>query len=116
MVNGIKIKVELAITPQAQIKGLGNRLSMPSDHGLFFEYRDYKIRSFWMKDMLFPIDIVWLKDNQIIGIEKNVSVSEPNAELKHYTSPEPINGVLELQAGFTDHYNIKTGDSIIKKY
>ena len=67
-----------------------------------------------MKDMLIPIDIIWIADGEVVGVEETVQ-PEPNTpenQLKLYYPPQPITAVLELPAGSADKYNIKTGDSV----
>lgn len=109
IVNNKKIIIELADSEAEKIKGLSKRAELKSNEGMLFVYNDYKIRNFWMKDMLFPIDIVWIKDNKIIGIEKNLQ-PETGDNLKIYKSPIPVNYVLEINSGFCDQNNIKDGD------
>ncbi len=62
-----------------------------------------------MRKMNFPIDIVWLKDGLVIGIEKDVVPDDSNPE-KPYYSPGPVNAVLELPAGWSAKNNLKIGD------
>jgi uncharacterized membrane protein (UPF0127 family) len=70
---------------------------------------------FWMKDMRFDLDIVWIKDNKIIGIAKNIpkpAAGTADEKLPTYSPPSPIDQVLEVNAGWTDKYKIKTGDEV----
>ena len=65
---------------------------------------------FWMKDMNFPIDIIWIDENlKVIFIKKN-AVPESYPEV--FTSPQNSKYVLEVVAGFSDKYNIKIGDKV----
>jgi len=110
-INGIKIEVEIADTIQKQTKGLSGKERLESDQGMLFIFPEYKIRNFWMKEMLFPIDIIWILDNKIIGIERNVPI--PKGEvMPNYISPQKINYVLELNANFTDENDIEIGDTV----
>ncbi|MFA6410890.1 MAG: DUF192 domain-containing protein [Candidatus Buchananbacteria bacterium] len=111
IINNTEIKVEIADTTEKQIKGLGNKTSLEKNHGMLFTYPDYKIRSFWMKDMNFPIDIIWLADDQIVGMEKNVPTQD-NKNLTRYYSPKPVNYVLEINANEALENNFKVGDKI----
>lgn len=108
VINDQKIYVEMADTPAKRVQGLSNRKSLPQNHGMLFVFDDYNITNFWMKDMHFPIDIIWIKDDLIIGIQKNI----PLQPLKYYTPSKPINYVLEVNAGYADRHNIKIGDRI----
>ena len=64
-----------------------------------------------MKDMQFSIDIIWVKDNTIVGVIKNLPIPT-ELPLPIYSPPEPINFVLELNSGAADEYNITIGDTI----
>jgi len=114
-INQQKIKLVIAKTSAEKIKGLGGMDFLPADSGMLFEYSDYQIRSFWMKGMNFPIDIVWIKDDKIIGFAKNVMPPSPNladSQLLRYLSDEPINFVLELNSGWIDNNQAKIGDIV----
>lgn len=110
-IDNLKVKVEIVEKPEAQAKGLAGRDKLGKNAGLLFLYHDYQIRSFWMKGMKFKIDIIWIKDKEIVGIEKNVPLYE-ETNTKHYLSPIPVNYVLEVNAGFCDQNNIKVGDRV----
>lgn len=110
-INSLELNVEVVTTPELTAKGLSGRASLCWECGMLFEFSDYQIRNFWMKDMQFPLDIIWIKDNQIIGINEKVLVNT-NEEITRIQSPEPVNMVLEVNAGWTESNNIKTGDWI----
>ena len=67
-----------------------------------------------MPDMRFPLDIIWIKGNEIVGILENVSPAG-FGELEIYYPPEPVDKVLEINAGLADKLNIKIGDGIVLK-
>jgi uncharacterized protein len=106
------INVELAQTSSQQEKGLGDRDSLAVDNGMLFIFPDSGVKMFWMKDMKFPIDIIWIKDNTIIGITANVPVPIDQKNLPIYASPAEVNYVLEVSAGFSKKYNFKIGDKV----
>jgi len=110
-INNSKIKIEIAEKLKEQTKGLAGRAKLEKNAGLLFLYHGYKIRSFWMKGMEFPLDIIWIKDNEIVGIAKNAPLYNQN-EVKHYLSPVPVNYVLEVNAGFSDENKFKVGDLV----
>lgn len=105
--------VELATTPAEQSLGLSGRPSMAIGHGMFFLFDDYSLPSFWMKDMQFALDFVWIADGRVVDITRNISA--PNAgtsdsDLEIYRPSSPVDGVLELNAGESEGLNI--GDSV----
>jgi len=114
IINGKKINLEVARTEKETARGLGNRDSLEGDRGMLFLFSHSDYYTFWMKDMRFSIDIIWLQDDTIVDISKNVPF-EPGVnleKLKLYQTRQKANRVLEVNAGFTDKNSIKIGDKI----
>ena len=68
-----------------------------------------------MKDMLIPIDIIWISENRIVDMHKNIPAPDletPYANLLLYTPEEAINYVLEVNAGFVEQNNFNIGDTV----
>ncbi len=88
---------EVVTDPAAQERGLGGRTDVPADYGMLFVFPQDDTVGFWMKDMLVPIDIIWLSDTgTILGIDADVATSTyPNV----FYPPEPVKYVLETRAG-----------------
>lgn len=103
--------LEIADTQEKSYMGLSFRDSMCKNCGMLFPFKEEKERSFVMRDMMFSLDIVWISDDEIVKIDKNL---EPEGhETKNiYSSGQVVDNVLELNAGFTDRNNIKIGDII----
>jgi uncharacterized membrane protein (UPF0127 family) len=101
--------VEIADSPVERMKGLSGRANLPENQGMLFLFESPGNYGFWMMGMYIPIDIVWIRGNQIIGLEKNISSS---SSLNYYP-PEPVDKVLEINAGLSDKLGIKAGDSIL---
>lgn len=115
-IRGTRFFVDVAITSKEKELGLGNRLTLPSDHGMLFVYDHKEVYSYWMKNMRFPIDIVWIDGRTIVDITKNVPISTtPTGQLPLYHPIVPIDKVLELPAGTSDRVGIIIGDKIIIK-
>lgn len=109
-INDTSLKVEIVKTPEAQAKGLSGRASLKENEGMLFVFDGLDIYYFWMKDMNFPIDIIWFDENRkIIYIEKNAT---PESYPQSFGPDENAKYVLEIVAGFTEKYNIKVGDTI----
>lgn len=103
-----RINVEIAQTEAEQERGLSGRADLPENHGLLFVYTQDARPAFWMKEMNFPIDIIWLDKNlTVVGIERNIS---PDTYPQTFSSPAPIRYGLEVRAGFVDKYHLKVGD------
>ncbi|MEX1014316.1 MAG: DUF192 domain-containing protein [Candidatus Paceibacterota bacterium] len=110
-----QIIIAEVVSKEADIrKGLSGRESIGINEGMLFLFDEASIKTFWMKDMNFPIDIVWIRDNKVVGIEENVkpeSRVEDN-ELSLYVSPEEVDRVLELMAGRTRILRAGVGDEV----
>lgn len=91
------LRFEIATTTAAQARGLGGRVDIPENYGMLFVFPTDDRRGFWMKDMLAPIDIVWLSDTGVVlGYEDSVA---PNSYPKAFYPPQPVKYVLETKAG-----------------
>ncbi|MCK5061180.1 DUF192 domain-containing protein [Candidatus Parcubacteria bacterium] len=110
-INNTVIAVELAVDPAEQWQGLSDRKNLGPNNGMLFVFPDYQKRTFVMRRMHFPLDIIWIKDDKIVGIAKNLPSENENPD-KLYSSPLPINYVLEVNGGFCDVFNIKVGDTV----
>jgi uncharacterized membrane protein (UPF0127 family) len=116
VINEITIPVEVAKTDVQRRNGLSKRDGLPEGEGMFFEFVQKDVKPpFWMKDMRFAIDILWINDNKIVQIDKNVQPPETGTtddKLILYMPNQPIDYVLEVTAGFSDENNIDVGDIV----
>ena len=115
-INEKKINVQIADTPEKRTKGLSGVSSLKADSGMLFVF-DAKGTTpvFWMKDMLIPLDFIWIAGGKIVRIDKNIPIPAPNTpddKLKTYSAGDPIDYILEVNAGFSDQNKIKVGDSV----
>jgi len=109
------ITAEVADTDSLRQRGLSYRENLEADSGVLFIFDTPQIPFFWMKDMNFPLDIIWVNEDTIIDIDKNVPFPEkdtPLNQLPKYSPKEKVNYVLEVNAGFTDKYSIEMGDVV----
>lgn len=108
-----KFMVALADTPAERTKGLSLTDAVPED-GLLFIFDKDDIEGFWMKDMKYSIDIIWINGaGEIIDINEHVS---PDTYPTTFYPPQPIRYVLETRDGFVREKGIKIGDIVeIKK-
>lgn len=105
--------VDVAITAKEKEIGLGNRESLAKDRGMLFVYDHKEVFPFWMKNMRFPIDILWIEDKTIVDITKNIPPPASRTEqLPIYHPSVPVDKVLELPVGTVDRVNIIIGDKI----
>jgi len=107
-----EIPVEIATTSAAQQKGLSGRPSLDADKGMLFIFGRPDQYSFWMPDMHFPLDIIWIQDGKVVDIDKDVSNEFNPAAPKFYSPSSPVKYVLEVNAGFAMRHGIRTGDAV----
>jgi len=109
IIDDVKVKVEIADEPIEMSKGLSNRKNLDENHGMLFVFSTPGQPAFWMKDMEFSIDIIWIKDDTVVDIAPNLPVVAAEF-LSTYSPKEPANYVLEVNAGFAAEHGIKIGD------
>jgi uncharacterized membrane protein (UPF0127 family) len=104
------LSVEAVTSFESITLGLGNRDEIGSDGMLFF-LPEKRVANFWMHGMRFPLDMVWIDGNTIVGIESNVPApTDPSSSaLPTYSSEVPVTHVLELPAGKAAELKLKTG-------
>ncbi|MEA3450085.1 MAG: DUF192 domain-containing protein [Patescibacteria group bacterium] len=110
-INKTVIAVEVADSPGEQYRGLSNRKSLNKHQGMLFVFNNQIQRVFVMREMNFPLDILWIKDGEIVKISENLPPEGKNPE-NSYGSEYEVNHVLELNAGFSRKNKIETGDKI----
>ena len=102
-------KVKLALTLGEQSRGLTGQRVIPENQGMLFIFDKEKDSSFWMKNMLVPLDIVWLNQNQeVIFISKNNLPCGQNCPL--ITPGKKAKYVLEISTGLADRIGLVGGD------
>ncbi|MDP3965468.1 MAG: DUF192 domain-containing protein [bacterium] len=107
------IAVELATTTEAVQKGLSGRASLGSQSGMLFIFSKPDIYRFWMPDMHFPLDIIWVNDGTVVDISENVSNEFDPRAPRFYAPSKPVRYVLEVNAGFAADKNIQIGDPVV---
>ncbi len=111
--GNVRFAAEVADTPAAQQQGLSGRASMPLDQGMWFDFHREVSTAFWMHEMLFPLDMVWLdQDLHVVHVTHNAPApapGTPDADLPLYSAGVPIRYVLEINAGLADRYGIAPG-------
>jgi len=103
--------VELAKTSAEHAKGLSNRTSIDQSNGMLFIFQKAEIYSFWMKDTLIPLDMIWINDNKIVFIERN---AQPCFETSCpiFNTNAAANYVLEINGNLSNEYNISEGEIV----
>lgn len=108
--DGNAISVLVADTDASRRLGLGGRASLGADEGMLFIFPVDGRYAFWMKDMRFSIDILWISaDDTIVYMAQNVA---PDTYPHSFVSPTPARDVLELPAGYAAAHGVSVGDKV----
>jgi uncharacterized protein len=110
------IRAELALTPDQWQRGLMFRKSLPENSGMLFVFPDEAIQSFWMKNTLIPLDMIFISANDRVVDIKNNFLPCTTDPCPTYQSVLPAKYVLEVNAGMVQKEGIAIGDqAMIKK-
>ena len=102
LINDKKLYVEIAATDEKRALGLSNRQSIKKNEAMLFVFGKKIIPSFWMNEMKFALDFIWIADNTVIGATENISPPAADEPLETYKPPAPVNYVLEVNAGWVE--------------
>lgn len=105
-----KFDIELAMTPAQQAQGLMFREVMAADAGMLFVYDRVQLASFWMKNTLIPLDMLFIgADGRIVNIHER---AVPQS-LDSVNSAGPVKAILELNGGMSARLGIRAGDRVV---
>ena len=106
-IGGENLEIELVVNEKSRARGLSGRESLGERAGMLFVFESEDKHSFWMKDMNFSIDIIWMnEDLEVVHMEKSVS---PDTYPQIFIPKENAKYVLEVLAGFSEKVNLKIG-------
>ncbi len=111
MIGAQTLSVAIADTEVLREQGLSNTSILSADQGMLFVLDTPSIPSFWMKDMNYSLDIIWIDANKkVIGASENI---DPKTFPQTFSPQTPVMYVLEVSAGFYKSSYIKVGDSVL---
>ncbi|MFA5986925.1 MAG: DUF192 domain-containing protein [Parcubacteria group bacterium] len=105
-----KVTLDVAVTEQEKMQGLSGRTALCDACGMLFVFDSAMPQTFWMKDMLFDIDVLWIDQNTIVGLQKDISHKRQEKEV--FVSSKPADKVVELPAGFIDTHHVWVGQIV----
>jgi len=109
-VSETEVAVEIADTPEKRAQGLSGKESLGENEGMLFVFETPGVYAFWMKDMRFPIDIIWIGDDlRVAHITHNAA---PESFPETFQPPAPVRYVLEVNAGFAETHAVSASNSI----
>ena len=114
-INGHVFHAEVANTPAKQELGLGQRDTLAPDAAMYFPMGGPQRWIFWMKDMRFPIDIIWISEGKVVDVTHDAPVPTPGQDLATYSPSDPADAVLEINAGLAGADGIVPGaDAVLR--
>ena len=105
-VGSAKLSVEVPATAAEQQQGLSDRPSLAPNSGMIFPMSPPSQPPFWMPRMNFPLDFIYLNGGRVVELKENVS----NTDLTPFAPNEPVDAVLEVNAGYIAAHGIRVGD------
>ena len=110
-IDGVTLQAQIADTKPLQMRGLMFQEKLPYDQGMLFIFNDEGVRSMWMLNMQFALDVLWIDaQGNVIHIEKDAQPCKSAVETMVCTftngESKPAKYVLELTSGFVDKYHI----------
>ena len=106
-ISGLKISVRVADEPMERIQGLSGTEALGEFSGLLFVFDENDRHGIWMKDMNYPLDIIWLDESgRVVHIEERVS---PDSYPRTFRPNSPARYVLEVNANVVDAFGIEVG-------
>jgi lipid II:glycine glycyltransferase (peptidoglycan interpeptide bridge formation enzyme)/uncharacterized membrane protein (UPF0127 family) len=108
-INKIAIAAEVVKDTDAINKGLSGRDSLAPGSGMLFMFPKPKKYRFWMRNMKFPIDIIWIRDDTVVGITADIAPAFNASNPRFSYAPQKANYVLEVAAGFAAENDISLG-------
>ena len=104
------VNIEIASSRVELGRGLSGRDYLAPKNGMLFVYKKQEVPGFWMRDMKFPLDLIWISEQEkVVGVTPDV---KPDSYPQSYGPPEPIKYVLEVNAGFAKANNISEGTAV----
>lgn len=114
-VRDLKVDAKVASKASERKKGLSKQESLPLSSGMLFVFENGGLYPFWMKDMRFAIDIIWIdEDKRIVSITQNAP-PEPDRDDDELTLYEPTAAAkyaLEINAGLAGRNGLEVGDIV----
>jgi len=110
--NGKSIPVELALDAAALERGLSYRPSLPDGEGMLFLFDRPQVQMFWMYEMRFPIDIIFINGTRVVRVASRVPTPTAGEYPAIISSVEGADAVLEINAGKAEEWGIGAGTEV----
>ena len=114
-INGITLTAEVADTEEKRAHGLSGRDALPQERAMLFVFEKPGYYTIWMKDMRFPIDIIWVRDGRIVDFISGAPPPQNGTryeQLPIFTPEAPADFVVETYAGFIKDHSVAKGTPV----
>ena len=105
-----KFEVLIADTEEKRTKGLMGVTELATDTGMLFVFPDASPRTFWNKNTLIPLDLIWINDGRVVGVSSLPSITQSGNQIISLPSPDAADWVLEVNAGWASARGIEAGE------
>ncbi|MGA9379554.1 MAG: DUF192 domain-containing protein [Phormidium sp.] len=109
--SGEVVQLEVTRTPAEQSLGLMYRRNLPDDRGMLFSFSPARSVSFWMKNVVIPLDMIFLREGVVRAIAANVPPCKQDP-CPSYSPDATIDQVIELRGGRAAELGIKVGQQV----
>jgi uncharacterized protein len=110
-IGNTELEVFVADTPEKRIQGLMGIKDLAADTGMLFIFPDKSLRTFWNKNTLLNLDIIWIVDGRVVGTSTLPAITNNNEIIRVFPQV-PIQAVIEINAGWISEHSIKIGDEV----
>lgn len=108
------LTVEIADTVAERAQGLSGRSPLSEGHAMLFVFPEPVQGTFWMNQMNFPLDVIWILDNKIVDLDKNIPPPAQTNNIPQTIYPDsPYTHVIEIGGGWSDQHQINIGDPVV---
>lgn len=115
-IGGLVIDAEQARSQEDRVQGLSGRESLAADAGMLFVFDEERQPGFWMLEMRFPLDFIWISgDGIVVDLTEDVpppAPGTPDSDLPLYRPDMPVRYVLEVNAGVVRTAGVRVGDAV----
>ncbi|MFC1727356.1 DUF192 domain-containing protein [Patescibacteria group bacterium] len=111
-INQTQIWVEIASSSAQKAKGLSDREDILPNNGMLFLYNTSSRHSFWMKGMKFALDFIFIEDQEVVDLVKNVPPPLSGEIPQSIWAKKKFNKAIEVKGGMIDSWQIQVGDQV----
>ena len=114
-IDQAKLRADVAVSSERLAKGLMGADRLSDDRGMLFVYRKPTTPRIWMKDVRFPVDIVWISGDTVTQVTADVPPAKPGVaaeDLPLYSPDGPVDKVLETAGGWAGRHSVQPGDPV----